>query len=113
MDMVFHIRHQISQALAAMVAGAAIMHIAKGALDRVGARAIGRSEEKSEPRVHSQPWLDSFRLMDLIVIHHHLEPRVSLGRITRIEDAEQVPKPRVGFAWPTAVEPRPGCQIVL
>jgi hypothetical protein len=49
--------------------------------------------------------------MALGALHHPREPRVSLGRLTRLEDAAQVPNQRVSVAWPTAVEQRPGRQL--
>jgi hypothetical protein len=49
--------------------------------------------------------------MALVVIRHHREPRIVLGRIVLMEHAEQVPKQCVGFAWPRAVVLRAGRQI--
>ena len=66
----FDIGHQIPEALTRMIAGARVMHIAKGALDGVGSRAIGWQPEQGQPRVGSQPRLNSLGVMAAIVIDH-------------------------------------------
>jgi hypothetical protein len=40
--------------------------------------------------VVGEPWLNRLRLMNLVVIHDDIEPRVLLGRIVRLDDLEQV-----------------------
>ena len=94
-----------------MVARAAVMHIAERALKRVRTRTVGRHKEQLHPRVAGQPLLHGFRLMDLIVIHDHIEPGVPLGGIAGLQDREQVSEQRVGFARSQAVEQRTGGQI--
>jgi cyanophycinase-like exopeptidase len=42
--------------------------------------------------VSNEPLLHGFCFMNFIVIDHHREARIALGRIARIEDAEQVAK---------------------
>jgi hypothetical protein len=64
----FDIRHQIPQAFPHVIAGAQVMHIAKGPLDGVGARTIGRQKEQLKARVICEPLFDGYRLMDLVVI---------------------------------------------
>ena len=63
--MVFHIGYEIGEAIPLMIAGAAVMHIAKGALDRVGLGTVGRHKEQRHPRVSGQPLLHGLGLMDL------------------------------------------------
>src|ERR671919_720213 len=97
--MLYYISHQIGEAFPLMIAGAAVMHITEGALDRVRAGTISRQKEEGKPRVGGQPVLHSLGLMDFIVIDHHIEPCIPLGWIARIEHGEQVPEQRVGFPW--------------
>jgi hypothetical protein len=68
--MVFHISYQIGSSFAPMVTGAAVMHIAERALNRIGPRAVGRQKQQPHARVGGQPLCDSLGLMDLIVIHN-------------------------------------------
>jgi hypothetical protein len=86
----FDIRHQISEALTRMMAGAQVMPIAQGARDGVGARTIGRHPEPGHPWVGSQPWLHGLGVMDGIVINHHLEPAIPLRRRASIKTGEQL-----------------------
>ena len=65
MPMVFHIGYQIGSPFAPMVPRAAVMPIAKGALNGVGARTVGRQKEQPHPRVGDQALLDSLGRMDL------------------------------------------------
>ncbi len=94
-----------------MVAGAGVVHIAQSPFDRIGTGTVGRQKAQHKTRVINQPLLNGLRLMDFVVIHHHVEPRVLLGRIALIEDIEQLSKQRVGFPCPAAVEERVGRQI--
>ena len=50
-EMLGHIGYQVLQACAGVIAGAEVMHIAKGALDRVGPGTIGRSKEQPYAQV--------------------------------------------------------------
>jgi hypothetical protein len=101
--MCFHISDQVRYALAPVIAGTAVMPIAKGALDRVGTRTVGGQQEQGHPRVVEQPLLNRLCFMDLIVIYDDLEPRILLGGILLLDDLEQVPKQGVGFPRPAAV----------
>jgi hypothetical protein len=44
--------------------------------------------------------LDGFGLMNFIVIDDHIEPRVPVSQIARLEQGEQVSEERVRFPWP-------------
>lgn len=50
-EMLDDIGHQIAQPFACVVAGAEVMHVAKGALDWVRAGAIGRQKEQLKARL--------------------------------------------------------------
>jgi hypothetical protein len=63
-----HIGPQLPQALAAMVTGAEVRPIAKGARDRVGTGTRGREQAQLNARIRGSPWLDGLRLMDVISI---------------------------------------------
>ena len=58
------ISHQISEACTRLMAGAQVMHIAKGPLDGVGARTIGRQKEQLKARVICEPLFDGYRFME-------------------------------------------------
>jgi len=58
--MVFHIGYQIRQALPLIIAGAAVMHVAKGALDGIDAGAIGRQKQQRHA------WVIAFALWILL-----------------------------------------------
>src|SRR5215813_12033492 len=50
-EMLDHIGHQVLQAFARVIAGAEVMHVTKGALDRVGSGTISRQQEQPHARV--------------------------------------------------------------
>jgi hypothetical protein len=116
-QMLGHISDQIPQALASMVAGAAIMHIAKvmhiakGALDRVGTRTIGRQQEQGNAWVSGHPVRDSLGLMDLEGIRHDIEPLELHSRIGVVEDLQEVEEQATDFARPQMVAQGAGSQI--
>ena len=58
LQMTQHIPNQIRQSLPLVIARAVIMHVTKSALDRVGARAIGRQIKQLKARMSLQPLLD-------------------------------------------------------
>jgi hypothetical protein len=103
MEMRFDIGHQIPEAFTRMIAGAQVMHIAKGALDGVRARTIGRQPEQGEPRVGGQPLLHGLGVMNGVMINHHLEPGIPLSRIAGIKASEQLAEQGVGVT---------GCDII-
>ena len=68
MEEVLHIGHSLWYAGAPMVAGAAVMYIARRAFNGVRAGTIGRSTDRRHLWVGGQPPLHGFRLLALIVI---------------------------------------------
>jgi hypothetical protein len=91
-----NIGYQIPEALTRMIAGAQVTHIAKGALDGVGARTISRQPEPGKPRVGGQPLLHGLGVMNGVMINHHLEPGIPLSRIAGIKTSEQLAEQGVG-----------------
>ena len=85
-----NIGYQIPEALTRMIAGAQVMHIAKGTLDGVAERTISRQPEPGNPRVGSQPLLHGLGVMNGVIINHHLEPGIPLSRIAGIKTSEQL-----------------------
>jgi hypothetical protein len=110
-EMRFNLHHQIPQAFTRMIAGAHVMHIAKGALDGVGPRIVGRQKQQGEAWALSQPGVDGLCLMALIVIHHDVNPLALRGRIGVVEGRQERPEQRSGFARPTAVAQGTGRQL--
>ena len=90
------IGYQIPEALTRMIAGAQVMHIAKGALDGVAARTRSRQPEPGNPRVGSQPLLHGLGVMNGVIINHHLEPGIPLSRIAGIKTSEQLAEQGIG-----------------
>jgi hypothetical protein len=111
MSMVCHISHQVREAFPLMMAGTAIMDIAKSSLDRVGLGTVGRQKKPGEPRVVGQPLRHSFRLVNRIGVDHDIEPRIPCSRIALMEDVQEVAEQGLGLTWSQAVEQRPGGQI--
>jgi hypothetical protein len=85
-----NIGYQIPETLTRMIAGAQVMHIAKGTLDGVAERTISRQPEPGNPRVGSQPLLHGLGVMNGVMINHHLEPGIPLSRIAGIKTSEQL-----------------------
>jgi hypothetical protein len=52
-----------------------------------------------------------FCFVDFIVIDHHIKARIVLGRLARIEDAEQVAEQEIGLPRPQAMEQCAGGQF--
>ena len=109
--MLDHIGHEIAPAFAAMVAGAIVLYRAEGAFDQVDRGTGGRQTEPLQPGVLGHPWLDGFRLTDLIVIHHHLDPLVVRGRISVVQARQPLPEQRIGRARPQTVVHDAGRQL--
>ena len=117
--MLNHVADQIPQPLALMIARAFIMHIAKRSLDWIGFRAVSRQIHQLDPRMPREPLLYGLRFVDFVVIHHHEDFHVLTGRVSSVNDLEQINEQAAGFAKPDAVKhlagndvERPG-QIVL
>lgn len=91
-----NIGYQIPEALTRMIAGAQVMHIAKGALDGVGARTRSRQPEPGNPRVGGQPLLHGLGLMNGVMINHHLGPGIPLSWIVGIKTSEQLAEQGIG-----------------
>jgi hypothetical protein len=70
MQVLDHIGHQLPQALARVIAGALVMHIAKDALDWVRVGTIRREKEQLKARLLGYPLLNGFGYMNPIVIRH-------------------------------------------
>jgi hypothetical protein len=98
-EMRFDICDETSQALTRMIAGARIIDIAKGALDRVGPGTIGRRGEHGNTGVLGQPLGDGLRLMKRVVIDD-IEPLVWWSWIGGRQGLSQVPKQPMGFVRP-------------
>jgi hypothetical protein len=101
----FDICHQIPQPLARVMAGTQVMHIAKGALDRVGARTRGRQQEPGKAGVLSPPWVDGFRLRNFVVSDHDRNPLDLGGRLGIVQGLHQLSAQRLGLTRSTAVAP--------
>jgi hypothetical protein len=101
MEMLDRIGYQIAQPFARVVAGAEVMHVAKGTLDRVGAGTIGRQKQQLNLGVLGQPLLNNLCLMDLIAdIPQTLDGICIIFGVGRISSWEE-------NLWnkPTAVKP--------
>ena len=86
-----------------MVARHFVVRVAEEALDRIGFGAIGRQKHQLDARMGGQPWLDGLRLVNFVVVHHHVDPVLAVGRISGLNCLPQSAKQAVGFTGPHAV----------
>jgi hypothetical protein len=106
-----NIGYQFPEALTRMIAGAQVMHIAKGTLDGVAARTISRQPEPGNPRVGRQPLLHGLGVMNGVVINHHLEPGIPLSRMAGIKTSEQLAEQGVGVTGCDTIQQCTGRQV--
>ena len=76
LQMLFHILHQLPDPFAGVIACTFIMDIAKGALNRIGARAVGGQIQQLKARMGRQPLLDFLGLVNLGIVNDHREVRI-------------------------------------
>ena len=58
------------------------MDIAKGPLNRIGLRTVGRQVEQLEAGMGGEPLRHCGRLVNLGIVHHHLEVQVGARGIS-------------------------------
>src|SRR5712692_11193281 len=88
------------QAFALMVASAFIVYITKGPFDRVSLGTIRRQEQQLKAGLRGQPLRDRLGLVNLVVVHNHLEVGEQPGWISPVEGPKQVQKQALFFAPP-------------
>ena len=102
--MLHNIVHHLVQERPRMVARTFVMHIAERPLNGVSTWAIGGQPQQRKAGMMSQPLRDGFGFMNAIVVHNNGDARDLRGRIGLIEEAQKIPKERVGFAESQARE---------
>ena len=105
------VRHQVPHALARVVAGALIMAIAKGPLNRIGPRAVGGQREELEAGMGHPPFLALPGMVNLGGVGHHGERGERRWRVSSGERVEQVQEEARGFTLPDPGGDGPGGNI--
>src|SRR5215510_480269 len=108
MQMLLDVLYEVPHALASMVAGAFIVDIPKGPLNRICSRAVGRQVEQLKAGMGRQPFFDLPRMVNLGVVGHDREAREGRCWVGMVERLEQVQEEPRDFAIPDTVRDSPG-----
>jgi hypothetical protein len=98
-----HIGYQVPPALAPVMARDVVMHVAVDALQRAGARTVGRLKHQLKAGMLCKPALHFLGFVDFIVVPHDLDLVIALGGIDLIELSQQIDKQAGPLFLPEAV----------
>jgi hypothetical protein len=71
--MLLHSSPPLLEAFARVIPSALVLHVAKGTLNRVRLRPVGRQAEPREAGMRRQPPLDRLGLVAALVVHDHID----------------------------------------
>jgi hypothetical protein len=92
--------HQMPDALAGMIAGALLVDIAEGPLNRIGPGAVDRQIEHLEAGMRRQPLLDLRGSVNLGIVDPYVEVEERPRRVRSIQGLEEVQEEPRDFTIP-------------
>lgn len=101
--MLLYVPDQFLDAVALVITGTLVMHMAKGPLNRVRFRAVGGPEQQREAGMPRPPPLDRLGLGNALVVHDpidFIEPRFGGSSLQTVQ---QRPAQHVRLASPHAM----------
>ena len=101
LQMLFHVVDQMPDPLAGMVAGALVMDIAEGPFNRIRLRTVGGQVEQFEAGMGGEPRHHGGGLVNLGIVHYHLEVAGGARGIGAVQGLEQVQEEPVGLRYHT------------